>query len=209
MTVSTFYSETSDGWIESSNASAYATARAGGTLTLYAGDSLRIGDDFQGGTAYRCMETFLNFNTAAIPDTDVITDPVLSLYGQEDACWEVWTAQVRLRDWGDTLATGDWVPGADLSALPLLAHFDVDNRADNFVKDAYNDFTSEAAFLTNINKTGFTRLVIHRDGLATNTAPGAYTYIQAWDVEKGTVYRPKLVVTHTAASTFMPRVILL
>jgi hypothetical protein len=204
MTVSTFYPETSNGWLLSDPSTTWADARAGsGTIYLYDGTNgyLRMGDNWYGGTNYECAETFLNFDTSAIPDTDVVTSAVLSLYGHEDACYEAWTAQVRLKDWGDTLSTADFVAGANLSALPLLATFAVNSDGENFVKTGYNAFTSESAFVTNISKTGFTRLIIASDNMVSNTAPGAYRYIQAYNVQTGTVYRPKLEVTHAASGS--------
>jgi hypothetical protein len=61
------------------------------------------------------------------------------------------------------------------------------------------NLTSEAAFLSNINTSGFTRMVTCSDRVTAGTQPTGdeYTYISSAD-ETGTTQDPKLVITADA-----------
>jgi hypothetical protein len=87
---------------------------------------------------YTIYEGFYQFDTSGIGDTDTIDSAVFSLHGHTDNSVTDFTINCRLKDWGTGLTTADWVAGADLSALTLLATF----ATSGFTTSGYNDFTS-------------------------------------------------------------------
>jgi hypothetical protein len=86
--------------------------------------------------------------------------------------------QARLSDYGSSITTADFVPGASLSALPLLATF---NTSGMIVGN--NVMTESGTNLRdNINTSGFTRILLHSD-LQTNASdPGQFR--SRYDVER-------------------------
>lgn len=204
MTTSTFYASTADGQIESSNAT-YATARSGGTLVANTGGtSVNVGQV----TGYACYEAFLSFDTSTIPDGDIITSVTLSLdgTGATDGSDTDFTINARIYNWGAGLTTADWIAGASLSGNTLVAS----RSTSGWSASGYNALTSEAAFLTAINKTGVTYLVISSSRHEAGTAPTGNEYVGFATAEaSGTTHDPKLVVTHvaptgTVASSIQP-----
>jgi hypothetical protein len=191
MTQSTFYAITNDGTLRSSNA-VYLTARSGGTLANDTNEAV-IGHQFA--TTYQCQEYFTGFDTSTIPDDDVIDSVVLSLYCETDNSATDCLMYARLRNWGGTLENADWVPGADLSALTLLAS----KTTTGLSTVAYTDFTSEAAFAANINKTGTTYMVMSTELLEAGTTPATYQRVLFKHSEDGAGLAPRLVVNHSSA----------
>lgn len=184
MSVTTVYSDASDGQIDSNNAT-YLTARSGGTLTV-TGTNLRVGQDFTGGL-YHCYESFLSF------DTTGLTSPVSATLSLVDAVGATasWTIEARAQDFGLTLDTTDWVPGANLSALTLLATFD----AASFTGGVYHDFT-DVAMAANINAAGFTRMIIDSSRMVAGTvAISGENFIAQPSETAGTTSDPKLTLT--------------
>ena len=200
-TTTTAYSSTEDGFVRSTSTT-YSTARSGGTLALNPTlpNIVRVGQLFVT-PDYYCYEGFIDPDTSAIPDGDDISSAVLSLYGNTDDSTTNFTVNARLRDWGTTLETADYVAGASLSALTLLATF----ATTGFAVGAYNDFTSDAAFISNVSKTGETRIIITSSRHEAGTAPTDAENVQ-WDAAEvaGTTQDPKLVVVHAAAGFMFP-----
>lgn len=185
----TFLAGTIDGHLQSVNA-AYATARTGGTIGLdNTNTNIYIGQR----TAYTVYEGYIQFDTSGLPDDCTITDVVLSLYGSGGDA-QGFTVNARAYNWGASLTTADWVSGADLHVLPLLATI-----PQSVLKGAaaYHDFTSEAAFLTNINKTGSTYIILSSSRHEEGTAPSTYERVTPRSANMGAGYEPKLVVTYT------------
>ena len=152
------YAATTDGHIESygGEGSAYLDVRAGGTLTAStAGTGLLFGDrgfdEVEGNPlSYWVWESFIQFDTSSIGSGSTVSAAVLTL-----SPINIYNAsvQARLRDWGTALTIEDWVAGASLSGLTLLAH-----GAFLFSMAAI-DLTDDA-FPANVNKVGPTRLLL-------------------------------------------------
>ena len=197
MTTYTIYADTSDGYLQSSNA-AYATARSGGGgLTAYTTGSIIVGQSFYGGATYYIFEGFLGFDTSPIGAGSTVTAATLSLDGQTDNSTTDFTIEAWSRDWGTAITTADWVAGASLSGLTLVASY-----ASSGFTFVYNDFTSEAAFLAAINLTGYTRILLASAKTNANTAPTGDEYITFRAAEaSGTSQDPKLVVIATSPIT--------
>jgi uncharacterized membrane protein len=196
MSVLTIYSTTDDGYVSSLHASTYSTARSGSgsTLTAFTSDTTVImGQSYvtpYGG--YTCYEAFLGFDTSILPDTASISTAVLSLYGQTDSSATDFTIEARLRDWGSTVETGDYVAGASLSALTSLATF----ATSGFSASGYNAFTN-VAMPANVNKTGYTRIICYSSRHSGNNTPTGLEYVVVYSGDQsGTSNDPKLVITY-------------
>jgi hypothetical protein len=168
----------------------YATARSSGTKTS---DSvLNIGQLYIDPTYY-LEESFLEFDTSAIGAGQLVSAVVLSLYNrQTNNVTTAFTMQAKAQDYGVALTTADWMAGDTFAALTTLATCAVPTG----IGDArYYDFTSVSAFLTAINCTGVTRLVICSDAFAAGTAPTGYER-QRYRISTDANQEPKLVVTY-------------
>ena len=196
----TVYSSAADGMLQGNHA-AYATARTtGGTITLDNSTAIGIvGQRYA--TTYFCWETFYSWDTSTLPAGCTIDSATISIYLQDDQTDTDFTANIRACDWGTSLAAGDWVSGASLSALTLLASKSTVGIAVN----AYTVFTSEAALLTNINRSGETRVVVCSSRHEAGDTPTGIERFRPYTVEKGTTYRPRLVVNYTEAATGCPK----
>lgn len=193
MTTATIYAGAADGVVQSDHTTVYSTARSGNNLN--AGSGAAYGSVGQYGTIpYICYEMFLSFDTSSIPDGATISAVTLSLYGKADASDTDFTINARAYDWGASLTTADWIAGASLSGNTLLATF----ATSGFSAAGYNDFTSESAFLTAINKTGTTYIVLSSSRHEGANAPSGNEYVSTYLAdEAGTTKDPKLTVVYS------------
>lgn len=110
-----FYAQTADGYV--SNASAtYATARSmtGGTLASdNASGSLIVGQKNVSGT-YTCYESFISFDTSAIPATEQVVSSTLVLTAATN---HGYATNVFPYDWGTAVSTASGVSGTTLAGL--------------------------------------------------------------------------------------------
>jgi hypothetical protein len=193
----TAYSDTSDGEIRSQD-STYASARSGAFLVA---NSTHTGEEGGANAGqyligdYYCYQGFYAFDTSSI-GTGTVTAVVFSLYGFYDGSATDFTIECRLKDWGASLDTADFVDGASLSGLTLLATF----ATSGFSAAGYNAFT-DVAFPANVNTGGTTRVMIASDRQRTNTAPaGEERVVTYFSDFTGSTNDPKLVVTYTPVS---------
>lgn len=198
MTTATFYAGTADGYL-SSRDDDYSLARAGtGALLSFNTTATEgyVGQAADGnpGFLYQCTEGFLSFDTSSLPDDAVILSVTLSLYGDTDSSTTDFTINARAHDWGAEITGADWVAGASLPAKTLLATF----ATSGWSVAGYNDFTSEAAFLTAINKNGTTYIILSSSRHEGNNTPSGDEYV-LWETanNSGTSKDPKLVVEYT------------
>lgn len=203
MASATFYSESADGFIESSHSTTYSTARSSGGSKVAAATEvyLQVGQNYIGGFGYYLYETFLSFDTSTIPDSAIISSVTLSLHGggYADQSTTDFTIEARTYDWGASLTTADWVAGADLASNTLLAS----RSTSGWSTSAYNDFTENGSnFVSAINKTGITRIVICSSRTKDGTAPTGAEYVNfAANETTGTSNDPKLSVTYALGPT--------
>ena len=193
------YSDTSDGSLESKHASSVATAQAGNLLSVTATAYTVIGqfNDLGETGYYYVWEAFLSFDTSAI-GTDAVSAAVLSVTSDiSDNSETDFAIEARLRDWGTTLTTADWVAGASLSGLTLLGSYPT---ASGFVPGTTYDL-SDTAMAANVNKTGSTRMLLDSSRHVAASAPATdHVYIRPADYT-GTTSDPKLTVTYAAGAT--------
>lgn len=116
MTTVISYSNTTDGYV-SSTSTVYSTARAGGTLAADTALTSTRAGQAKSGANYTCYETFSEF--AYTPDANQIIvaahlDYVVNAAqtGTPDR-----NLEAREFDWGGTITTADWVPGATFAGI--------------------------------------------------------------------------------------------
>lgn len=203
-TVTTIYSETSDGRVESVGAF-YQDVDAGiGNASFNVATSsvtTATGQFFS--SNYSIYQQFWAFDTSAIGDSDEISDVDLKLWMVSDSSDTDFTILVCEKNWGPTLTGEDFTTGIDIAdgVYPLLASLDTAGIGSS---GAYKTFVSETYFLEAANmKTGtvymFTGSSNHRDFVA----PTGDEWVQFSHAEtSGTTQDPKLVITHnTPAAT--------
>lgn len=190
MATLTVYSSPADGYIRSASGT-YSTARSGGgTLSADTTGDLYVGQSISGGTTYECWQSGLLF--LSMPRFPV-TSATLSLYmtGYSNVGY---TEEVRVKDFGGTITTADWVAGANLGNNTLVA-----SRSAGGTLNAYNDFTAESTFVDYCSAGGDLSLWVACDKQRTGTSPGGtidYTIFRSADVS-GTTADPKLTLTYT------------
>ena len=174
----------------------YSLCRAGSSLAGGGTDPGITGQSIDTGF-YGVWQTFLEFNTASIPDTSTVLTATLSLYGVSDQSNTDFTLEARAFDFG-TFDVSDFVPGASLGSLTLLATYPTSS---GFAVGAHNAFT-DVAFPVNVNKTGFTRIVLCSDRHRIGNTPGVRELV-TWRGPGigGAAQDPKLTVTYTMAYT--------
>lgn len=193
MSTTTVYSSTADGYLTSGSDVSYATARSGRAIQeIHNTDDDLWVDQYKYGSYYFCYSGYLDFDTSSIPDTDEISAVTLSLYAI-NAYGSPGALEVYAYDWSTSLTFADWIAGADVAAMTLLASY-----PGTWSGGAYRDLTSETAFKAAISKTGVTRLFLCTTNFRTGSAPTDDDGYNFYATEKGTTYRPKLVIEHAA-----------
>lgn len=184
----------------------YATAQSGaGTLTAFtSGNTQALGQYLNAGT-YNCHQMFLEFDTSVIPSGATVTAATLSVYVSNDYSTTDFTIQARAYDWGASLGTGDFIAGANLTNYTLLAS---KSTAGGLATNAYTALTSEAAFLSAVNKGAgaTTRLFLssnRQEGEGTQPS-GLESLVLFTPAATGETYDPKLVITYTEAGNAKP-----
>jgi hypothetical protein len=178
----------------------YGTARAGSSLSIVTAepDRLEVSNALFG-TDFHIREGFIEFDTSSIPVTAVIEAATLTLtsFRDEGAAALNQTVEVRIRDFGATFEATDFVPGANLSALTLVASRAVEpSTRDIWTPEPFDD----VALAFHIVKGGMTRIIIHdkMTGMGTQPSPGtAQSDCTFCSPAYGTVpFRPKLTVKY-------------
>ena len=191
------YSDSTDGYLECTNAT-YATARSGGgTLTSdTSAATITVGQYHD--TTYYVEEAFLSFDTSSV--VGVATSAVLSLYLNTDGSTSAdFTINARAYDWGSSLTTADWIAGASLSGNTLRASYGTASLA-----AGYNDFTSEATFKDNLTNPVRLVLASSRTEAGTSNATNPYSdYVSFKSAnETGTSSDPKLTIVTSLQVTY-------
>ena len=151
------------------------------------------------------------FNTSDLPDTCIITAATLSLFGAVKA--DTMSCAPTLNVVSSAPASPTGLVGGDYDSL---GNVNTNPFCDTPITYASfnmgtpgtaNVFVFNAAGRAAISKDGITKLGLK---LANYDYPGAtqpnwvsdgYAYFRPWSADKGTTYRPKLVVTYTVVPT--------
>lgn len=199
MTTVTIYSDTADGYCNSSSTSYTSASNGTGVGASPAPVVGYVGQYIIGGTTYVVNLGYLKFDTSSIPDDAEITSVTLSCYGYNDLSTTDFTVEARLHDWGASLTSADWIAGSALSGKTLLAS----RSSSGWNTSGYNTFTENGSnFRNNINKTGTTYIVLCSAEHTAQSPPTNDEYIGLYfSDETGTSKDPKLEITYSTAHT--------
>jgi hypothetical protein len=153
---------------------------------------------------FSVYEDLFDFDTSTVGVASTVTVVTLSIYGNEDASQDDFTAQARVYDWGGTVTTADWVSGNpdDTPSLDDYTLVATRSTVGGWPTNGYATFTSDLAFLTNVDQTGTTYVIVHSDRQLAGNQPtqreevGIYFANDATGVG-GTDRDPKLYVEWT------------
>lgn len=201
------FSATTDGLVTSHDENTdYAAARAGtGTPGLSAatnGAEVNVGQQLADGE-FRIWELFFNFDLlgAGVGASDTVDAAELSFWVTADVSVADFTLEARARDWGDELTTADFVPGANLGALTLLASV----TTAGLPTGAYVTLTESGTALRDavaaaLAGDGVLRLLLCSSRTVAGDEPSGSEYVTLSTAdEPSAAQHPRLVVTHTPA----------
>lgn len=187
MTTSTFYAGTEDGQVVWDDYNQILSANSSGFVWFTGKWWYDVGiDEFQG---------FVRFDTSPI-GTDSITSATFSPYLEEDLTTyeggQDFIVEARLHSWGPTLTTADWL--SSKTGKPLVAHIDTNGIGSMGYKDFVDDDLA-----ANINKSGYTELIVMHDWSVVNTGHEDVAWYSA--EQGGTTVDPKLIIVHGSGGT--------
>lgn len=175
---------------------AYADARSGllAGLYVYASntDNYPVGQRYDAGEGHTCYQSCLKWNTASLPDDAPRLASWISLYRNTDLTVTDFILEARAYDWGETVDTGDFIPGASLSASTLLASLNTNVLSG----DGYYDLASEAALLSAINTSGYTYVNLSSSRQRIGDVPTGDERWHPYSEDKGAGYEPLLTVIY-------------
>lgn len=188
-TISTFYAETGDGTIQSTDP-VYANASAGSNLVAAtAGVAGTI--EHTNAAIITIRNAFFRFDTSSIPDGDTISDVAFSLYKTGAGVFADDNGlSLYSYDYGAALTVADWQAPGDLSGVIATA------LAAGGA--GYLDFTLSVAPTTaGVAKDGYSGYLVCFGFFASLIVPtGLNSQAFSMADEAGTTQDPKLVVTH-------------
>jgi hypothetical protein len=195
----TIYADENDAYLESIDAN-FANARAGtGSFLLVrpsTSAAVRAGQQWvtTSGGQYRLTQGFFNFDTSAIGGSETVISTLLSLQIFADGSATDFDAEVYEKAFGASVDAGDWTAFDDVGALTEVA-----SRSTSGLGAGYNDWTSEVAFLTAVNKGGDTQIMVCSGRSRAGSVPTGDEYLDLTAADaSGTSQDPKLVITTTA-----------
>jgi hypothetical protein len=161
-------------------------------LEIYAGTSSGY---------WSCLwRTAILFDTSSLPDGAVISAATLSVYGGIKNDAPGWAPTTNV--YSSNPASNTQLAASDYNTFGATAFCDSAIAYASFNTGGYNDFALNAAGITAISKTGVTKLGLRFASYdVANAAPtwvnSGDSYVFPWSADKGTGYKPKLVVTYT------------
>ena len=198
----TFYSDATDGYIDSEdNSPPYSyTVAVEGTGTFTVSDTAiqpPIGQD-DDLTGYHVYQTYLYFPISNYFGVwpYAINSATLSLYGQTNSSETDFTIEAYYYDWGTTLTSANFRTPTQLAALTKVATF----ATSGFSTSQYNVFTSEASFPATLASDPHGRFVVVSSRNVSSTQPSAASneWVQAYSGSNAT-NKPRLVISGTIA----------
>lgn len=207
------YSGSADGRVRCQS-TVYATARTGGG-SLAVIDNQPSHNDGPGQTwvspNYTCFETMFGFDLSGLPSNAIVT-AVTPRITSNSSVEVAPVLEMREYDWGATLDTADFVSGASVGSLPLVASYDT---ALGWVQDVEYPFVSQAALLTGVQAAvvagGTYRVMVHSDRFRLGTAPSTSAGSDdeapgLYYAEAGAPFMPRLEITYYVPSQPMRRI---
>ncbi|MDR9459511.1 MAG: IPTL-CTERM sorting domain-containing protein, partial [Dehalococcoidia bacterium] len=193
----TFYSTSSDGFLEIANSSYTAAHDAANADVIWSALTWSaIGQAFISGN-YQIYRNALFFDTSSLPDSAVVTAATLSLYGSVDYSttdFDITVVDGSLLN--DPLVLGDY--GDLLTQTISGGAF----NTSGFSVSGYNDIPLNPTGMGWISKTGMTKFGLRSSREIASIVPRGYEAININQYEEGVGYQPRLVVSYdTAAPT--------
>lgn len=168
--------------------------------------ALRLFAYWTDGSNYRQNgRTIVLFDTSSVPDTDTIDSAVLSMYviDKTDPASKTPNSDV----YTSTPASNTAIATTDYAQTGSTSQTGSPVAYSSMTASAYSDFTFNATGRGNVSKTGVSKFSVKNANYdAAATAPGltsadAYCRVNSADTA-GTTTDPKLVVVHSAGSSF-------
>lgn len=156
------------------------------------------------GGIYYIRRAFFLFDTSSIPDTDTITEATFS-YKLADNNGNNADATHTAAVVSSSPASNTAISTADYDQVGSTSF---GSSAYTGTQNSYKDFSLNASGIANISKTGVSKFATRGTEDIANSAPTGLNQHNIFYADSaGTTSDPKLVVTHSAASsTFIPRV---
>ncbi len=158
-----------------------------------------------GANNFYILRGHLYFDTSALTSSSVVTDAVLSLYGETDGYAET---DATMSDIGIVEGTfdaaNDGLANADYGLIlpnTTLGHDAYFDSSVNWTSTAYFSITLNSTGRGWISKTGITKFGVRVRSDIANSAPTGYNSAYCYASEKGNGYKPKLVVTFHILTT--------
>lgn len=188
----TVYATINDGSVYA-GATSYTTAHdaSSGTTRPASEDTFHIQNTKYIDNNYYIDRAFLYFDTSGLPDGATITDAVLGLYCSSYAEPDEGYATIHIVEGvqDDPYNNGDYsdhlnktTSGGSHSYPP--------------VSGEYTEIVLNATGRGWINKTGTTKFCLRLSGDINASAPTAQNQVTVYAADKGTGYKPKLVITY-------------
>lgn len=196
MTTTIVYSDATDGYIQSSNAS-YATMRTGSNLTVSTAANSAWWGQNNNASSYVGFQTFLGF-TYTVPATEKVTAAYIMVSAASNQSTGVSRILTWVEyDWGATLTTAAWRTPAQITAItPLIAN--VTNAEDAGTKAM---MAGSDALVTRLGSAGPLRVMGASDRFRLGTVPTADEGSAFFTSDgSGTSFDPSLVFTTVAKS---------
>lgn len=174
----------------------------GGQGSLYAGQTTA-------GATYYAYQSFLRFDTRAIPAGSTISSVVLQASQNDDSSLTDFTFEARAFDWTPPIAPGlaSWRTRAQLTALPLRATMPTAGLP---APGQLFTFTSDPSFTGGINAGGYTGLVICSGRTRAGVVPTGNEYAALRAFELGLLAQdqptPRAALAATLTVTYLPPV---
>lgn len=176
MAQATFF-PTVDGFIASSHVT-YANARSGSGATMGTeAGYMVVGQN----TGFSVWQGHLRFDTSSLTAAALITAVSLQLTTFGAGAGASFTIEARPSTVGASLTTADYIPGASLSSLNLLASL----LSTGFTVGVPQLLTSDANFLTAVNPAGFTEISLSSSLTRLNTTPANDSSLAIYTVGTG------------------------
>ena len=189
----TLYDATSDGFLNSSNAT-YSVAAAGtGTFTV---DTTATNVACYGDTVYNLYESFVSFDLSSIPAGAVLNSAAMAfgLIQAPNSANPV-TMEVRKYNWGGSLSSANWRTPAQLTALNLACSR-LFTSTDPVGGARYT--LTNGTLLADLTPGVVNYFVFNASGLRSGTAPTGVEVVNFYSANfSGNTDAPSLAVNYT------------
>ena len=179
---------------------------------IYPQDYVRINCHATTNKFSNLVRSIFLFDTSALTSGVTISAATMSFYGSDKS--DLISSTPTLNIYTSTPASNTDLVNSDYANLGTTAQATAISYA-SYSTTGYNDFTMNATGLGNISKTEVSKFGLREATCdAPNSTPtwtgGLWEKFEGYYAEAtGTTSDPKLVVTYTAAATFIPQIIMM